>query len=76
MGKFFPKASAYRRSQVSSDMSTATNIRIIQAMFFPETLHGHESQTLKKQNERNTGTFDSCLLERTLENTVDSYQKE
>ena len=53
------------------DITLATKVRLVKAMFFPVVMYGCESQTVKKAEHQRIDAFELWVLEKTLENPLD-----
>ena len=55
----------------SRDTTLPTNVYVVKAMVFPLVMYGCESWTIKKAERQRIYAFELCLLEKTLENSLD-----
>ena len=55
----------------SRDITLSTKIRLVKAMVFPVVMYGFESWTVKKAEHRRIDAFETVVLEKTLESSVD-----
>ena len=53
------------------DITLATKVRLVKAMFFPVVMYGCESWTIKKAERQRIDAFELWVLEKTLENPLD-----
>ena len=58
----------------SRDITLPTKVRLVKAMVFPMVMYGFESWTIKKAERRRIDAFELWLLEKTLENPLDSKE--
>ena len=57
----------------SRDITLPPKVRLVKAMVFPVVMYGCESRTVKKTERRRTDAFE-LVLEKTLENPLDSKE--
>ena len=55
----------------SRDMTLPTKVRLVKAMGFPVVMYGCESWTIKKTEHQRIDTFETVVLEKTLESPLD-----
>ena len=55
----------------SRDITLPTKVRLVKAMVFPVVMYGLESWTIKKAEHRRIDAFETVVLEKTLESSVD-----
>ena len=55
----------------SRDIILPTKVRLVKAMVFPVVMYGLESWTIKKAEHRRIDAFETVVLEKTLESSVD-----
>ena len=56
----------------SRDVTLPTKVCLVEAMVFPVVMYGYESWTVKKAECRRIDAFELLVLEKTLENSLDS----
>ena len=55
----------------SRDITLPTMVHLVNAMVFPVFMYGLESWTIKKTEHRRIDAFETVVLEKTLESSVD-----
>ena len=58
----------------SRDTTLPAKVRLVKAMVFPVVMYGCESWTVKKAERRRIDAFESVVLEKTLESSLDSME--
>ena len=55
----------------SRDITLPTKVHVVKAMVFPVVMYGCESWTIKKTEHQRIDTFETVVLEKTLESPLD-----
>ena len=58
----------------SRDLTLPTKVCLVKAMVFPVVLYGCESWTIRKAEDQRIDGFGTMVLEKTLENPLDSKE--